>query len=185
MAGVGLDMAIMDNTDDAIKSSFGSLAYVLAAMQQMGSVPLSVKVSVDEAKPIRRKAQLCLIGNVGRLQGDVELIPEASADDGLLDVMVASPRRLVHWFRFLIKVLGRKDRAETRVDHVRGTAGDGGVGRSGEVPTGRGRRRILQQAAGRGGAGGAHRQGRHGLSCRVAPSLAPRSSSTQVGLDTG
>lgn len=120
MAGVGLDAAIMDNTDDTVKSSFGSLAYVLAAVQQMGSGPISVQVTVDDAKPIRRKAQLCLIGNVGRLQGDVELIPNATADDGQLDVMIASPRRLVHWFRFLVKVFGRKDHAETRVDHLKG-----------------------------------------------------------------
>lgn len=121
MAGVGLDAAIMDNTDDTIKESFGSLAYVLAAVQQMGRGPFPVEVTVDDAKPISRKAQMCLIGNVGRLQGDVELIPDAAADDGFLDVMVVSPRRLVHWFGFLVRVFSRKERSETRVDHVKGT----------------------------------------------------------------
>ena len=121
MAGVGLDAAIMDHTDDTIKASFGSLAYVLAATQQMGSGPISVQVTVDDAKPISRKAQMCLIGNVGRLQGDVELIPDALADDGFLDVLVVSPRRLVHWFRFLVQLFGRKHHSETRVDHVKGT----------------------------------------------------------------
>jgi diacylglycerol kinase family enzyme len=34
-----------------------------------------------------------VIGNVGRLRGNLTLIPGASPDDGLLDLYIASPRR--------------------------------------------------------------------------------------------
>ena len=45
------------------------------------------------APPLKRKAHVIVIGNVGFLQANIQLIPDARADDGLLDVLVASPRR--------------------------------------------------------------------------------------------
>ena len=40
---------------------------------------------------------LCAIGNVAKLCGNPTRIPGASADDGLLDLYIASPHRFHHW----------------------------------------------------------------------------------------
>ena len=56
-----------------------------------------------------------LIGNVGRLQGGLELLPDAEADDGLLDVVVVAPRTIRDWIRLGWRVI-RRDR--TRHPHL-------------------------------------------------------------------
>jgi diacylglycerol kinase family enzyme len=56
-----------------------------------------------------------LIGNVGRLQGGLELLPDAVADDGLLHVVVVAPRTLRDWVRLVWKLF-RRDR--TRHPHL-------------------------------------------------------------------
>ena len=40
---------------------------------------------------MKRRAHVIVIGNVGYLQANIQLIPDAKADDGLLDVVIASP----------------------------------------------------------------------------------------------
>lgn len=46
-----------------------------------------------------------MIGNVGFLQAGIELFPDARPDDGVLDVILASPRTLRDWARILTTVL--------------------------------------------------------------------------------
>ena len=38
-----------------------------------------------------------VIGNVGRLQGGMELLPDAEADDGEIDSVLLSPEGIVGW----------------------------------------------------------------------------------------
>lgn len=113
MAGIGLDAAIMSNTDDGLKDKIGSLAYVVAAARELGRRPRTMTVTVDDGKPLRRKAMICLVGNVGAIQGDVQLIPDARPDDGRLDVViVASPSRLRHWLAVLAHLITRRPENE-------------------------------------------------------------------------
>jgi diacylglycerol kinase family enzyme len=60
---------------------------------------------------------VCLIGNVGKLPGNIVLIPEAEAHDGRLDVYVASPHRLTHWLRLAIRVVTRRPHRDDQVDN--------------------------------------------------------------------
>ena len=60
-----------------------------------------------------------LVGNVGTLQGNVQLLPEARADDGVLDVMVASPASLVDWVRITTSVL-LPGREASEIDRAQG-----------------------------------------------------------------
>lgn len=120
MAGVGVDAVLMEVTDPKLKKLVGSAAYFVAAGKALGRLPLKATITVDGGKPIRRKASLCVIGNVGKLQADVALIPDASVDDGLLDVLVASPRRARDWVRLVVKVLLRRQHDDDQVDRLRG-----------------------------------------------------------------
>lgn len=120
MAGLGLDAAIMSNTDSALKDRIGSLAYVVAAAQQLGRRPRGMRVTVDDHATLRRQALICLVGNVGAIQGDVELIPGAEPDDGLLDVVVASPQKFRHWLGVLTRLFTGKKRDQDRIDQLAG-----------------------------------------------------------------
>lgn len=120
MAGVGLDAMIMNETDPELKDKIGAAAYLVAGAKALGRLPLSVTVRVDNRRPFRRQAMICLIGNVGQLQARIKLIADAEPDDGLLDVYVASPQRLSHWLRVLLRMITRRPQRDDRVDQLRG-----------------------------------------------------------------
>jgi diacylglycerol kinase (ATP) len=91
MAGIGVDAMIMDETNEDLKDKVGSAAYFVAAGKALGRLPVRMTVQLDEKRPVRRHAMVCVIGNVGTLRGNLTLIPGASPDDGLLDLYIASP----------------------------------------------------------------------------------------------
>lgn len=90
MAGVGLDAEIMTTTSPRLKKTIKNGAYVVAAAQQLRMAPFWATVTVDGVVQHDGEALMTLVGNVGRLQGGIELIPSASPTDGMLDVLVAS-----------------------------------------------------------------------------------------------
>lgn len=116
MAGVGVDAMIMDEVDPALKAKVGPAAYFLAAGKALGRLPMPMEITVDQGRRRRRRAMLCLVGNVGTLPGGLVLIPDAEADDGHLDVYVASPHRVSHWFKLVLRVVTRRNRRDDQVD---------------------------------------------------------------------
>ncbi|WP_195909231.1 diacylglycerol kinase family protein [Microlunatus sp. Gsoil 973] len=123
MAGIGLDAAIMNSSDSSLKGlkdKAGSVAYVVATARELGRKPRVMRITVDDGPTLRRRAMLCLVGNVGAIQGQVELIPDAKPDDGLLDVVVASPTRFRHWLGILLRLVTRKGQPGDRVDQLVG-----------------------------------------------------------------
>lgn len=120
MAGIGVDAMIMDETDDALKDKVGSAAYFVAAGKALGRLPVRMTVQLDSHRPVRRHAMLCVIGNVGKLRGNLTLIPGASPDDGLLDLYVASPHRFRHWVKLALRLMTRRARKDDQVDHRTG-----------------------------------------------------------------
>jgi diacylglycerol kinase (ATP) len=99
MAGVGLDALIMSETNPELKRAMRGGAYVVAAAQQVRMKPFGVRVTLDGQDLGEQPAVMALVGNVGRLQGGIQMFPEASPTDGLLDVLVASPDGLRDWAR--------------------------------------------------------------------------------------
>jgi diacylglycerol kinase family enzyme len=88
MAGMGFDAAVMDATSSKLKTRIGPLAYVLSAVPQLFGRPMRVRVLVDDEAPRRRHARAVLVGNVGRLQGGIRLLPDAEPDNGRMDVAI-------------------------------------------------------------------------------------------------
>ena len=105
MAGMGLDARIMSATDDGLKKVIGPAAYVMAAGDAANLPSFDVTVTLDDDKPIERHAGLVIVGNVGQLQGNVQLLPDAQFDDGLLDLFIASPGNVADWLRITTSVL--------------------------------------------------------------------------------
>jgi diacylglycerol kinase family enzyme len=71
---------------------------------------MRVRIVLDGGAPMPRRPRTVIVGNVGRLQGGVRLLSEASPDDGKLDVAILSPRNLGHWASLGWAVLRRRKR---------------------------------------------------------------------------
>ena len=108
MAGIGLDAAIMDDAPTRLKNAAGPVAYVVAAIKHLFDDELRVEVVVDDGEPLRRHVRTVVVGNVGRLQGALELLPDAEADSGVLEVAVLAPRNAWHWLHLLAGVALRR-----------------------------------------------------------------------------
>lgn len=119
MAGVGVDAVIMNETDPELKSKIGVGAYVVAAGKALKKVPLKVEVEVDGQRLLHRHAMICLVGNVGDLQGGITLIADAEPDDGMLDLYIASPQRFTHWVKVLLRMITRRPQKDDRVDQLK------------------------------------------------------------------
>lgn len=120
MAGAGLDAMIMDEVSADLKSSIGTAAYFVAAGKALGRLPMTVRVTVDGRRIKHRKAMLVLIGNVGAVPPNLDLIPGARYDDALLDVMVAAPHRLLDWFKIIGRMIIRRQRRDDALELRRG-----------------------------------------------------------------
>jgi diacylglycerol kinase family enzyme len=130
MAGIGFDAAMMDATPEVWKRRLGWAAYAIGGARRLLDRPMRATVSLDGGEPLRRTARTILVGNVGRLQGGIDLFGNALPDDGRLDVAILAPRGLGGWLSLATRALLRRPphprlletfRAETidiRVDSV-------------------------------------------------------------------
>ncbi len=109
MAGLGFDAAIMEGVNEDIKKKVGWLAYVLSALKALMFPTMKLEVSVDGGEFTKHRARTCVIGNVGSLQGGMVLLPDASIDDGQLDVVLLYPRRFFSWIPLVLRVLSRRE----------------------------------------------------------------------------
>jgi len=109
MAGMGFDAAIMEGVNEEIKKKVGWLAYVLSALKALMFPTMRLEVSVDGGPFTKHRARTCVVGNVGSLQGGMNLIPDAAIDDGQLDVVLLYPRRFLSWIPLVVRVLSRRE----------------------------------------------------------------------------
>jgi YegS/Rv2252/BmrU family lipid kinase len=113
MSGLGFDAAMLRDTDPALKARVGALAYVLSGLRQLRRPPTEFRVALDGLPPVSRVGQGVLIGNFGKLQGGIEVLPGAEPDDGLLDVGVLETGKVGGWLRLAARVmLGRGSRLD-------------------------------------------------------------------------
>jgi YegS/Rv2252/BmrU family lipid kinase len=120
MAGLGFDAAIMEGVSENIKARVGWLAYVWSALKSLMFPAIRVEVSVDGAAFTRHRARTIVIGNVGFLQAGMPLIPDASIDDGQLDVVLLYPRRFLSWLPLAVRVLTRNKRTDETITRMTG-----------------------------------------------------------------
>ena len=120
MAGGGWDAVVMDEVNSASKRKVGAAACSFSAGKWLAGLPMRMEISLDRSRRHRRKAMVCLIGNVGTLAGNIVLIPDAEAEDGRLDVYVASPHRFTHWLKLVVRVITRRPQRDDQVDNWQG-----------------------------------------------------------------
>jgi YegS/Rv2252/BmrU family lipid kinase len=108
MTGIGFDAEMLDGADERLKSRVGWAAYVLSALRLLRERPVRMTLRADGGPPRRRRASGVIIGNVGSLQGNVRLLPDAVPDDGVLDVAVLAAAGWTGWLRLAADVLLRR-----------------------------------------------------------------------------
>ena len=112
MAGMGFDAAIMEGVNEDIKKKVGWIAYVFSALKSLMFPAVRIEISVDGGEFTKHRARTVVVGNVGFLQAGMPLLPDASIDDGVLDVVILHPRQFLSWIPLAYRVL-RSSRAPT------------------------------------------------------------------------
>ena len=91
MAGMGFDAAIMEGVNEDIKKKIGWVAYVISGLKSLMFPAVRVEIQIDDDEPTVHRARTVVVGNVGFLQAGMPLLPDATIDDGVLDVVILHP----------------------------------------------------------------------------------------------
>jgi len=108
MAGLGFDAVMLAGTSELLKKHAGWLAYALSGLRHLWDRPTRMTIKADDGPPLDRSASGVIIGNVGTLQGNVHLLPDAVPDDGALDVAVLTAWGAIGWLVLASDVLRRR-----------------------------------------------------------------------------
>jgi YegS/Rv2252/BmrU family lipid kinase len=116
MAGLGFDAAIMRDAPEGLKKAVGWPAYVVSAGKHLRGRGIRVTLTLDGGTPLHRRVRTVVVGNVGKLQGNIPLLPDAKPDDGILDVVVIATRNVLDWARVTGRVLRRADVPDRKME---------------------------------------------------------------------
>ncbi|MFE3789369.1 diacylglycerol kinase family protein [Streptomyces goshikiensis] len=97
MTGAGFDAAMVRDASPALKAHLGWVAYTLSAARHLRDPRMRLNIRLDGGRRIRRRARMVVIGNVGTLQGGLELLPRARPDSGRLEIVLFDPRGAAGW----------------------------------------------------------------------------------------
>jgi diacylglycerol kinase family enzyme len=98
MAGIGVDAAMATGSHARLKTLLGWMAYTPPiARSILVNRSFDLHHRVDWKHRRSAPAHTMIVGNCGVLTGDIVLLPNAVIDDGLLDVVVLRPGRLIGW----------------------------------------------------------------------------------------
>jgi diacylglycerol kinase (ATP) len=99
MAGVGFDAQMIHDANPKLKRRLGRTAYVWAAAKNLRGKPFEARIEVDGKDWYEGEASVVLFGNVGDAFAGLKAFDDAQADDGLLEIGVASPDGILQWGR--------------------------------------------------------------------------------------
>jgi diacylglycerol kinase (ATP) len=98
MGGMGLDAAMIANTNPQLKKTVGWVAYVDGAARSLpGAKPFRIMYQIGGYRLHSTRVQSVLFANCGSLPAGLELIPEASVLDGSMDVVLFQPKGPLGW----------------------------------------------------------------------------------------
>ncbi len=120
MAGVGFDALMMREAPEKLKSVVGWPAYLVGGARSLRHRRLHITLRIDDEPPRQAVVRTVLVGNVGKLQGGMQLLPDASPDDGALDVALVAPRSPKDWVVLVVRGLVRRHRTDHRLELLRG-----------------------------------------------------------------
>lgn len=124
MAGVGFDAAMIRDANPTVKRRFGSTAYMISGARNLPAQIVGATVSVDGEQVWSGRTAMVLIGNCGAVTGGLEVFPDATPDDGRLDVAVLTAERWSEWLRIGWRLVRGRPQADDDVVRFRGSAVD-------------------------------------------------------------
>jgi len=112
MAGAGFDASMIQQADGGLKDRFGRVAYVWTGSKSLRAKPFKAKIAIDGTSWYSGEASCILVGNVGRLFGNLEVFENARPDDGRLEIGVVNAEGVADWVRTLARTaVGHADRS--------------------------------------------------------------------------
>jgi diacylglycerol kinase (ATP) len=120
MAGAGLDALMIRDADGALKDRLGRAAYILTGAKNAASGRVGTRVRIDGQQWFAGKASCVLVGNVGKIMGNIAAFPDASADDGLLEIGIVTAKGRWQWSRTLARTAVGDATASPFVESARG-----------------------------------------------------------------
>ncbi|MBK7722073.1 MAG: diacylglycerol kinase family lipid kinase [Austwickia sp.] len=117
VAGIGFDAEVMADAPEELKAQVGWAAYVVSGMKKLNGRRFGVDLRVDDGPVEHRRVRTLMVGNCGRLQGGVELLPDAELDDGLLDTVILAPQGVVGWAAVTARIVTKTRSGHKRVAH--------------------------------------------------------------------
>jgi diacylglycerol kinase (ATP) len=105
IAGIGMDAEVLADTNAGLKKTFGWLAYTEAGMRHLPGRRKKISISLDGSPDQVRNIRSILFANCGLVPGGIDFIPQAMIDDGMLDVVVMSPRSAIGWLLMYVKIM--------------------------------------------------------------------------------
>lgn len=114
-ATMGYDAATIADADDHSDATFGRLRFLTAGLKRLRKEsPVAVNVTVDGRHVFDAPAMSVIVMNIGRRVSDsFEVAPDASFDDGLLDVMIVKSDTVPRFLAVVWRLL-RRDRVGGR-----------------------------------------------------------------------
>jgi diacylglycerol kinase (ATP) len=120
MAGAGFDGDLIRDADRKLKGRFGRLAYVWTGVRHAQGDLVRTRIRVDGADWFDGEASCVLLGNVGTITGGIPVFDDARANDGRLEVGVATASGAVQWARTLGRIAVSKSEESPFVRITRG-----------------------------------------------------------------
>ncbi|MFC7375764.1 MULTISPECIES: diacylglycerol/lipid kinase family protein [unclassified Brachybacterium] len=108
IAGFGADAEMIGHTDDSMKKRLGWLAYVFGGVRTILGRSIDVVVDFPDGTRHAHKARTVLLGNVGKLPGGFVLMPDATVDNGRLEIVVAGWKGAAGFSQVLTQVVNPK-----------------------------------------------------------------------------
>jgi diacylglycerol kinase family enzyme len=105
IAGIGMDAEVLADTNAGLKKTLGWLAYTEAGMRHLPGRRKKISISLDDSPDQVRNIRSILFANCGLVPGGIDFIPQAMIDDGMLDVVVMSPRSAIGWLLMYVKIM--------------------------------------------------------------------------------
>ena len=120
MAGAGFDARVMGGVDSPSKERFGRLAYVRSGIDAMRAGRRQMTIKVDGRVWFEGRASCVLFGNMGTIASGIKVFPNASSDDGFLEIGVVTASGAMDWLRVSSRILARHPSWSPMVEMTRG-----------------------------------------------------------------
>jgi diacylglycerol kinase (ATP) len=102
---MGVDVGMIKDASRELKNRFGFLAYVLAAIKNIGKEPDLYSITIDGNKTKPMRAKSILISNMGKLPGNIKFVPTANPVSGKLSIGIILANDALSWASIVLNAL--------------------------------------------------------------------------------